>query len=316
MPLPKPKKGQKKDDFINACMANDTMVSEYDNNKQRYAVCNSLWKKKELKSVNNYEMRTYPVEFRVEKKEEKEVLVGYGAVYNSKSVDLGGFKEIILPGAFKRSLKEGNDIKSFFNHDPNLVLGSTKAGTLKLKDDERGLLYEIDMPNTSYANDLRESMKRGDVRGSSFSFNVIEDEWKERDGKHTRYLKDVDIHELGPVTNPAYEKSNSGIKYRSADEVFETHTKEIEKTKGEEEREKTIKESGLEIEKLTEIIIRAKSGLEEADYEIIKANIEVLKNYLPAPSDGTKGGKDDERQTGRLSMIRKRLDILEKTLND
>jgi hypothetical protein len=47
---------------------------------------------------------------------------GYGALYNSETVIGMWFREVILPGAFADSVKN-DDIRVFFNHDPNYILG-------------------------------------------------------------------------------------------------------------------------------------------------------------------------------------------------
>ncbi len=137
---------------------------------------------------------------------------GYGAVYGSASLDLGGFREIIDPHAFDRSLKGRGEIRSFFNHDPSKPLASLRAGNLTLKSDDRGLFYEIKPPNTTYANDVVEAVRAKLVRGSSFSFLTRTDSWHEEKGVQIRTLLDVDLLEVGPVTTPAYEKTTSQVR--------------------------------------------------------------------------------------------------------
>lgn len=145
--------------------------------------------------------------------EDGPTIAGYGAVFNSPSLDLGGFREIIAPGAFSRSLKSrGGDVMSFFNHDPSKPLGSRKAGNLTVSEDDKGLVYEVKPPATTYANDLVEAMRAKLVRGSSFTFSVKKDTWTEDSGVQVRTLLDVDLFELGPVTNPAYPAANSQVR--------------------------------------------------------------------------------------------------------
>lgn len=319
MPLPKPQKGQKKDDFIKSCMANGIMNDEYSDEKQRYAVCNSLWTKEEENNMgkeNICELRTYPIELRISEENGKERITGFGAVYNSRSEDLGGFTEIIVPGCFKRSLKENKDIKSYINHDPNKILGRTSAGTLNIKDDEKGIYYEADPPNTSYANDLKESMKRGDIKHSSFSFITVKDRWENESGKQVRYLEDADIFELGPVTDPAYLGSSSSVKYRSADKVYEEHMEEIKESEKQEEVRNSFIEAGIEYERLSDLLIRAKreEELTNSDHDLIDASIKILESYSKAPLDGAEDGKDVQNKAGRLELMRKRVEILEKIL--
>jgi HK97 family phage prohead protease len=137
---------------------------------------------------------------------------GYAARFNSKSEYLG-FYETIEPGAFTRTLKARNEIKAFVNHDTNMVIGSTRAGTLRLTQDEKGLLAEIDLPDTSYGRDLSISVKRGDASGMSFGFNVPKggDTWSE-DGQQ-RTLREVALMEVSPVTGfPAYKSTSASVR--------------------------------------------------------------------------------------------------------
>ncbi len=134
-------------------------------------------------------------------------LVGYAAVFNAESKDLGNFTESIKPGAFSRSLKNPDDILALYDHDQRSVLGRVGSGTLKLNEDERGLYFEISLPPTTVGKDLGILVERGDVHGASFAFNVPEDGdyWFERNGKPHRELRDVTLHEITVTSNPAYQ---------------------------------------------------------------------------------------------------------------
>ena len=96
-------------------------------------------------------------------------LRGHAAVFGVISEDLGGFRERIMPGAFADVLDD--DVRLLVDHEPP-PLARTKAGTLRLREDERGLAFEADLPETTAARDLRESVARGDVDGASFRFVV------------------------------------------------------------------------------------------------------------------------------------------------
>ena len=131
-------------------------------------------------------------------------LVGHTAVFNSDSGNLGGFIEQIAPGAFRDAIPR-SDIRALFNHDASLILGRMKAGTLKVEEDERGLFYDVDLPDTTTARDLAESVRRGDVDGNSFSFVVEEDRWEKRGDQLLRTVVRVkELFDVGPVTYPAY----------------------------------------------------------------------------------------------------------------
>lgn len=157
---------------------------------------------------------TEPVEFRAAEDGTKRV-AGYAAVFNSIT-DLGDFREQIAPGAFAKTLK--GDVRALFNHDTSMVLGRTKSGTLRLSEDERGLKYEVDLPDTQAGRDLRVSMERGDIDGSSFGFRVTKQSWDVRDdGPSVRTIEEVELFEVSPVTFPAY--ADAEIALRSLNEI-------------------------------------------------------------------------------------------------
>lgn len=137
---------------------------------------------------------------------------GYAAVFDSLSESLGGFREKIAPGAFRNSLANGDDVRALIDHNPSLVLGRTKAGTLRLEEDSRGLHYEVDPPDTQYARDLVESLKRGDVDQSSFGFRTVEDSWTTENGEQVRTLLEVQLFDVSPVTFPAYAATSVGLR--------------------------------------------------------------------------------------------------------
>jgi HK97 family phage prohead protease len=141
-------------------------------------------------------------------------IVGYAAVFNSLSEDLGGFKERILPGAFKRTVKAQADVLALVGHQRGMILGRTSSGTLTLAEDDRGLRVTIDLPDTSYARDLRESIARRDISGMSFGFHVPEngDRVIEEDGQIIRELLDIDLHEVSVVTMPAYLATSAELR--------------------------------------------------------------------------------------------------------
>lgn len=153
------------------------------------------------------ERRYYPAtEIRVQNNDNDEPrLEGYAAVFNSPSEDLGGFREIILPGAFKDAIGE-DDIRALWNHDPNYVLGRNRSETLTLVEDLHGLKIEVVPPSTQWARDLMVSIGRGDVSQMSFGFSVPDDgqRWEQVEGEHIRYLIKVRLFDISPVTYPAY----------------------------------------------------------------------------------------------------------------
>lgn len=138
--------------------------------------------------------------------------------YNSLSSNLGGFREKIMPGAFTKSLKEGS-IPVLWNHEHRYVCGRNTAGTAVFNDTETGLEFEAELPNTTWASDMWESISRGDVRGVSFGFYVIKDTWSDQDKPiQTRELNEVQLFEVSAgVTFPAYPKSRCDARNSAED---------------------------------------------------------------------------------------------------
>lgn len=149
---------------------------------------------------------------------------GYAAVFN-EIADIGGFfREKIAPGAFSGVL--GNDVRALRDHDPTLILGRTKAGTLRLSEDARGLKIEIDLPDTQVARDLAVSMERGDVNQMSIAFRVAEEEWDNAADLPLRTVKRVEeLLDVSVVTYPAYEQTEANL--RSSDEVFASRLRPV-----------------------------------------------------------------------------------------
>lgn len=149
-------------------------------------------------------------------------LVGYAAKYNVLSSDLGGFREIIRPGAFTRSLKEKADVKCLLNHAADNILGRTKSGTLTIGQDSYGLHFrcQLDPTNSDHGN-IYSACKRGDIDECSFAFKVAPggQSWKEvKDPANgidslTRTLTDVDLLDVSAVTYPAYPSTQVSARY-------------------------------------------------------------------------------------------------------
>jgi phage prohead protease, HK97 family len=145
---------------------------------------------------------------------------GYAAVFyraDQPGTEFAMYPDLVerIDGrAFDRAIQESHDVRGLFNHDPSLLLGRTKAGTLRLSVDQRGLRYEIDLPATTVGNDVAESIRRGDLSGSSFAFEPSKVEWS-RDDKNkrdVRVIRDLSLYDVGPVTYPAYEATTAGMR--------------------------------------------------------------------------------------------------------
>lgn len=139
-------------------------------------------------------------------------IAGYAAVFNQET-DIGGsFREVIAPGAFKGSLD--NDVRALVDHDSGRVIGRSKAGTLRMKEDTHGLAVEIDLPDTSDGRDLAVSLERGDISGMSFGFRVTHDEWDETKEIPTRTIRAVELFEVSAVAFPAYDGTDLALRSR------------------------------------------------------------------------------------------------------
>lgn len=168
--------------------------------------------------------------------DDKPKVRGYAAVFNRESENLGSddyqFREIIQPGAFTDVLLD--DVRALLNHDPNYILARSKAGegTLRIGQDETGLWYEFDAPDTQAGRDLMESIKRGDIDQSSFSFTVRKDgqEWEEKsEGDGPTFIKRTinkvaRLFDVSPVTYPAYPDATVAV--RSLQEFQADHQPE------------------------------------------------------------------------------------------
>lgn len=163
------------------------------------------------------EKRSWQVALEIRAKDDKPTISGYAAVFDSLSADLGGFREVVAPGAFARSIAQ-NDVRALWDHDAKYVLGRTAAGTLALEEDDAGLRVEVEPPETAWAHDLLASMRRGDVNQMSFGFYVREDEWsKTEDGTPLRTLRDVDLFDVSVVTFPAYAETTAEARSKASD---------------------------------------------------------------------------------------------------
>lgn len=179
-------------------------------NRQRVSV--------EAKEMAKIETRTNNARFEVRELDGGGMtFTGYAAVFNAPSEPLP-FIERIAPGAFKRSLDSRNDVKLLWNHDTGIVLGSRRAGTLRLEEDNYGLRVSADLPDTQAGRDAAYLIKRGDVDSMSFGFSVPKggDEWV---SDNERVLRSVRLIETSVVSFPAYSQTAGSTSVRGLDRV-------------------------------------------------------------------------------------------------
>lgn len=154
---------------------------------------------------------------------ESRTIQGYAALFDSPSLDLGGFTEVIQRGAFATSLREaanGAQIFAYWNHNSDYVLGSTRSGKLSLVEDEKGLAFKLDASRLT--PEQLDAVRDGDMQ-MSFGFNVRKggDDWERRDGIQYRILKDVLLKEVSPVSTPAYTDTSAALRSLEAHDKSE-----------------------------------------------------------------------------------------------
>jgi hypothetical protein len=142
-----------------------------------------------------------------------DTLAGHAAVFDQLA-RLPRHWERMARSAIDQALERGDDAAALVNHDPSLIIGRRSAGTLRLDTDHHGLLFEVDLPETSYARDLRASIVRGDIAGMSFGFIPGADAWsKAPDGRQLRTHTSVQrLLDISPVTYPAYEGTDLALR--------------------------------------------------------------------------------------------------------
>lgn len=172
------------------------------------------------KTMAKIETRIASEPFEIREDGDGMTFTGYAAIWDSPSQPLP-FTERIQRGAFKRSLQSRNDIKLLWNHDTGAILGSTRAGTLTLVEDDRGLRATARFPNTTLGRDTAELIRTGNVDSMSFGFSVPADGDKWSQDGSERTLVSVRIHEVSLVAFPAYTSTAGTVAVRAYAEVAE-----------------------------------------------------------------------------------------------
>lgn len=185
-----------------------------------------------IDAIDNAERRFFVAPVTIEKREDSEdgpsVIEGYAAKFNSRTQIGSWFEEEILPGAFDDVLND--DVRCLFNHNPDYVLARSVngQGTLTLSVDSTGLKYRYETPNVSYANDLAENIRLGNVSQSSFAFRAKEVVWRElSDELDLRQIVKVErLYDVAPVTYPAYQ--DTSVAQRSMDSYKQERAKSLD----------------------------------------------------------------------------------------
>ena len=136
-------------------------------------------------------------------------LSGYVATFGNEA-RIGGFSESIAPGAFRDSLATGQDVLALLDHKPDALLGRTKTGTLTLREDSKGLRFDLKLPDTQHGRDLVALAERGDLGGMSFGFIATDEKWT----GDKRELRAVDLLEISVVQSwPAYQQTEIQLRH-------------------------------------------------------------------------------------------------------
>jgi uncharacterized protein len=240
-------------------------------------------------AVKKLETRTNQTTFEIREVEGTDGMTfeGYASVFNSESEDLGGFRETVAPGAFKRSLQSRNDIKMLFNHDTGAILGSTRSGSMTLVEDERGLKVRATLPQTSLANDVAELIRTGIVDSMSFGFSVIRDSW---DASGTnRVLEAVRLHEVSIVAFPAYSGTAGTTTMRGLDKVAER--------------------ANVDADELADALLKLEEGAELSVDEATMLS-RVVDELKPATDEAAE--PESTNDPDMLMLKKKKLELMEK----
>jgi len=201
-------------------------------------------KKDYINNIEGAERRFITETVKIDVREEQDandadIIEGYALKFNKQTVIGDYFREEIMPGALDNILND--DVRALFNHDPNMVLARSVngEGTLQLMVDETGLKYRYETPNVSYAKDLTENIRLGNVSQSSFGFSIDEQEWIERDGElPLRQITSLKrLYDVSPVTYPAYQDTSVGK--RSLD-AFRAENIEVNEEENVNDQEKNL----------------------------------------------------------------------------
>lgn len=244
--------------------------------------------------MDNLEIRSFNIELRDEP--ESRHIEGYGSVFNERSLDLGGFVEMIAPGAFDGVI-ERSDVKCYLDHNPEkgiLARSRNGKGSLSLVVDEKGLQYSFDAPKTNLGDEVVEGLKRGDYSQSSFAFTVDDEVWtKEADGTYLRTITKIGgLYDVSIVANPAYEGTSVALRSLDAFKAQEEIPAEVkeEEPKTEEPKveetpveETPVEENKPEVQEETEPKenrnnINNTKNIHMSNFSLVKAINDVVNN--------------------------------------
>ena len=185
----------------------------------------------------------FRTDFQTRQENDTKYIEGYFIRFNEETELWDGVFEEVAPEAVEDSLKK-NDIRCLFNHDTSIVLGRTGNGTLELKKDSKGIFGRVKInPNDKQALDIYARIERGDINACSFGFNIINEEIQNRDDGTVKFiLKKIDLHEVSPVTFPAYPTTSVQAREKDLEE-YKQRQIEARKNKLKERLERCLSNS-------------------------------------------------------------------------
>ena len=180
------------------------------------------------------------------------VVEGYASIFNSRSVDLGGFTEVIEPGAFEGVIERSTTL-ALMNHEAQrgvLARNVKGKGSLQLDVDEKGLHFRFESPKTELGNELLEMIQRSDIDTCSFAFTVAEEHWeKTEDKKYVRHIDKIDrLFDVSAVYSAAYPETSIAVAQRSLEAFKQEEIEKAEETKEEETKTEEREEPVVETE--------------------------------------------------------------------
>ena len=244
--------------------------------------------------VKKLELRTNKTEFEVRDLEDGGMsFSGYASVFNSRSENLGGFTEVVAPGAFSRSLKSRNNMFLLYDHNPANVLASTRAGTMRLIEDSHGLYVEADIAPTSLGKDMATLIRRGDLDSMSFGFSVIRDSWNDAGSERT--LHAVRLAEVSVVASPAYAATAGTVAVRGLQQI--------------------AKRAGVDSDELADVLLKLEEGADMSidEVSLLSKVVDELKpESAPVEEDTTPDAADE---VDYLALKKQKLKLLEMLSN-
>lgn len=143
--------------------------------------------------------------------DEARTATGYAVLFNSEANIYDLWVEVIVPGAFDKSLQE-RDVIAIHSHDSARIVGRKNAGTLTLRSDSKGLAFENPLPDTSDGRDLAVQIDRGDIAGMSFGFRAVKQEWDDTVEPPKRTILEAELYEITYTALPAYHETEVGLR--------------------------------------------------------------------------------------------------------